>query len=302
MRVFLLSLVALLLLSTPAFAHGMRSAYVELHELEGNHARVVVRSGATYGGIHVVMPEGCTVEEHDIYACDAPLAGRSIRIDGLGGVVADAVVTAHLLDGSRPSELVRAGAATWTIPHESRGFESIGKLARAGFFHVLGGFDHLAFLAALVVLLRRFRAVLVAETAFTISHALSMSAAALGWIHVPAVAAESLIALSLVLVALDVGRANASVRHGARSAFVFGAVHGLGFAGGLEELGVARDAIVPALGGFALGVEVAQVVFLVSFFALRRLLRGHPRFDLATAYAVGITGCFWLLERASALL
>ena len=68
-----------------------------------------------------------------------------------------------------------------------------------------------------------------------------MTAAALGWIHVPAAAAEAAIALSLVLVAIDVGRRDVSARAGATTAFVFGAVHGLGFAGGLQELGVARD-------------------------------------------------------------
>src|SRR5205809_535397 len=112
---------------------------------------------------------------------------------------------------------------------------------RLGIAHILHGADHLLFLLALVLYVRRPRAVLVTETAFTLSHSLSFSAVALGWVHVFAPTAEACIALSLVLVALDVGRAHAerdAARQGAAIALVFGLVHGLGFAGALSEVGL----------------------------------------------------------------
>jgi hydrogenase/urease accessory protein HupE len=296
----LLVFVTLLVASSAAGAHGMRTAYVELHEQEGGLVTAIVRSGSSHGGIRVVMPEGCEPNEGtSSYTCAAPLAGSEIAVEGLGAVVGDAVVTAMLRDGSQPSRLLRPGSSRWTIPQRAVPLDGAARYVRAGIVHVLSGPDHLLFLVALVVALRRFRAILVAETAFTLSHAITMSAAVLGWIHVPPAAAEAAIALSLVLLAVE------KKAPGPWIALAFGAVHGLGFAGGLEELGLARDAIVPALAGFAAGVEIAQVAFLLGCFALttaiaRTRLRGP--FATATTYAVGVTGFFWFVDRALPIL
>jgi hypothetical protein len=122
-------------------------------------------------------------------------------------------------------------------------------------------------------------------------------------------AAEACIAVSLVLVALDVGRPERAVRDApwktAGLAFAFGLVHGLGFAGGLAEIGLPSTAIPAALAGFASGVEIGQVVFLAIAVSAMGLVGRAPRLAravvLAGAYAVGGVGCFWLFERLGAL-
>jgi hypothetical protein len=151
------------------------------------------------------------------------------------------------------------------------------------------------------------KAVLVAESAFTLSHSVAFTATALGWIDVPSAAAEAAIALSLVMLALDAHRSQVAPRRrmsaqaGARLALLFGAVHGLGFAGGLAELGVPRDARLPALAGFACGVEVAQLAALLICVGVNAMA---ARFTLSrpltsvTTYAVGISGSFLFLDRA----
>jgi hypothetical protein len=125
----------------------------------------------------------------------------------------------------------------------------------------------------------------LAETAFTLSHTLSFSASALGWVRVSAPAAEACIAVSLVLVALDAGRAarDASRRapgddawKTAGLAFAFGLVHGLGFAGGLTEIGLPSSAVPAALIGFAAGVEIGQVAFLAIALAVLAVLERAP--------------------------
>jgi hypothetical protein len=170
----------------------------------------------------------------------------------------------------------------------------------------LTGWDHLLFLAALAIALRRLRALLIAETAFTLSHTLTFTASALGLLHVSSAAAEACIALSLVLIALDAARAAerpsfvGATRQAAALAFVFGLVHGLGFAGGLAEIGLPDRAIGLALAGFAMGVESGQVLFLLAlygaltFAARTTRLRRLPHL---IAYAVGSAGVFLLLER-----
>ena len=151
--------------------------------------------------------------------------------------------------------------------------------------------------------LRPFRPVLARVGAALL---VVFSASALGWVHVSATAAEACIATSLVLVALDVGR---PVRDApwktAGLAFTFGLVHGLGFASGLAEIGLPRTAVPAALAGFASGVEIGQVVFLliaVSTLARFRRIPGLARAtEQAGAYAVGGIGWFWLLQRLGAL-
>ena len=96
------------------------------------------------------------------------------------------------------------------------------------------------------------------------------------------------------------------MRQGAALAFVFGLVHGLGFAGGLAEIGLPDRAIPAALAGFAAGVEIGQVAFLAAVLALFALAARARKVErglvLAATYAVGSIGCFWLFERLRALL
>jgi hydrogenase/urease accessory protein HupE len=184
---------------------------------------------------------------------------------------------------------------------------------KLGVVHILTGYDHLLFLVGLVLLLRRARAVLLAETAFTISHSLSFSGTATGLLRVSAPAAEAAIALSLILLALDIGKPEgASVRllqrQGIVMAFVFGLVHGLGFAGGLREIGLPEAHVPLALLGFASGVEVGQVAFLLVMLALlslaeRALARHRVEAGIRLgSVAIGSLATYWFLERTLVLL
>jgi hypothetical protein len=210
-------------------------------------------------------------------------------------------------EGAAPSSRVlTADAPEWTLPHEEHALRVLLDYARLGIWHIFTGWDHLLFLAALAVALRRLRALLVAETAFTLSHTLTFTASALGLLHVSSAAAEACIALSLVLIALDAARSTGGVlpggatRQAALLAFVFGLVHGLGFAGGLAEIGLPDRAIGVALAGFAAGVESGQVLFLVLLYLALSFASRAPRLRLvpsAVAYAVGSAGVFLLLQR-----
>jgi hypothetical protein len=167
--------------------------------------------------------------------------------------------------------------------------------------HIATGADHLLFLVLLVLLLRRVRPVLLAETAFTLSHSISFAATSLGWIRVAAAPAEACIALSLVLLALDVREEpQRDALRGAAAAFVFGIVHGLGFAGGLREMGLPDAHAGLALVGFGAGVEIGQVAFLAVILGLAALLgrlRAFPRLVSGGAVAIGSVATAWLIER-----
>ena len=152
---------------------------------------------------------------------------------------------------------------------------------RLGIEHILFGFDHLLFILALVILVRDWRRVAVTVTAFAVAHSITLAAATLGLVHVRGPLVEAAIALSIVLVAVEIVNA----RRGAPSltarwpwlvAFGFGLLHGFGFADALAETGLPDHAIPTALLFFNLGVEIGQLAFVAAVLADRQKCSAAP--------------------------
>lgn len=169
-----------------------------------------------------------------------------------------------------------------------------------GVAHILTGPDHLLFLVALLALTRGIGPIVRIVTGFTIAHSITLSLAALGLVEVPDRIVEPLIAVTIVWVAVE----NLVFPAGARwrwvVAVVFGLVHGLGFAGGLTALGLPRDAMVRALVGFNIGVEIGQLAFVAVMMPLVVWLARPGRIPFlpqALSVAVAAMGIFWLVER-----
>jgi len=295
----------------PAAAHGMRSAYIEVTETAPGRARIAISGQVPVIGVELTAAAPCAIasapDTGTWLTCPGHLADAALTVAGMGPVVSEAVIFVTIVDGSSTSACVTPGSPTWRIPGAPDGMVTVaGRYVALGVEHIATGADHLLFLLALVLCLRRLGAVMLAETAFTLSHTLSFSASALGWIHVSAAAAEACIAVSLVLIALDVGRpTRESHWKTAGLAFAFGLVHGLGFAGGLAEIGLPATAVPAALIGFAGGVELGQIAFLIFAVAALAALERAPRLARAAvhagAFAIGGIGWFWLFERIRAL-
>ena len=205
---------------------------------------------------------------------------------------------------------------TFTLTLESprarstpRGGGAFGVFLRLGFEHILGGWDHLAFLLALLLSSRRLRSVLGWVTAFTLAHSLSLALATLGLVDVGGWErlVESAIALSIAYVAADNLLRPDLVRGRWVEAFGFGLLHGLGFAGFLAESLVLESAKTVALFAFNVGVELGQlavVAALVAPFLLWNRRRSEaPEFLLPRplrrfgSAAVVVLGLYWFLER-----
>lgn len=359
MRIHMLIICALLLCAGRAGAHGMRTAYLEVNEERPGRAVATFRmtmadplagpvfpagceageagadtghggQAAGEGGAALPPPGGAPGSRSLLVVCDGPLAGRALGVRGLGPVLTEAVVRVRLHDGAHTSAvLVPAapslrlpGAAGATVAGNPEGGRAqvLAAYVGLGVRHILSGGDHLLFLLGLLLLQRRPRALLLTETAFTLSHSLTFSAVALGLLRVSSAAAEACIALSLLLLALDVtprpgarggplgggGAPSPGTRHAAALAFCFGLVHGLGFAGGLGEIGLPPHAVGLALCGFAVGVELGQVAFLIAAWLLGAgLLRLRPSLErplvLGGGSLLGVSGSFWLWQRLAAL-
>lgn len=174
------------------------------------------------------------------------------------------------------------------------------KFFAAGIEHIVTGYDHICFLIAVVLWASRAWPVVKIVTAFTISHSVTLSLAALQVVDLPSRWTEIAIALSIIYVAIE-NFFTRKVDGRWRDTFFFGFVHGFGFASGLIEMGVPQRAIVPALASFNIGVEIGQIgVVLVvvpllvlidkSFFNGERNLR-LVQFCSA---AVACAGVYWL--------
>ncbi len=195
--------------------------------------------------------------------------------------------------------------------------EQFTDFAREGVWHIWIGFDHVLFLLSLLlpaVLIRRYRRwepapsfkrtfwdVVRVVTAFTVAHSITLSLAALGLVSLPSRVVESVIALSVVLAALNNVRPVVEERRWLM-AFVFGLIHGFGFASVLADLGLPRDALLLALVGFNLGVEAGQLAIVACFLPVAFALRETPlyRRGIMTggSLLIALIAFVWMLERA----
>ena len=201
--------------------------------------------------------------------------------------------------------LLRPTARTFVIPAESAppresGFGQAWQFFELGIEHILIGFDHLAFLLALLVVGVSWRRVVATITAFTIAHSVTLLGAAMGFVQLPGLLVEATIAASIVVVAVVNLLQRGRHTHRWPLALGFGLVHGFGFAGVLADLEIGGpDMLVPLL-TFNLGVEVGQLAFACVVVPILALAARHRRsrcVPTVLSVLVGVAGCWWLLER-----
>lgn len=220
--------------------------------------------------------------------------------------------------GESRSVIFSADASRRVVGGGSVGaFHQFAAYVHEGVWHIWLGYDHILFLVSLLlpaVLVRRdsewrpapsFRSSFVdvakVVTAFTVAHSITLSLAALGVVALPSRLVESAIALSVVLAALN----NLFlVVAGGRwvAAFAFGLIHGFGFAGALQDLGLPANSLALSLFGFNLGVELGQLAIVAAFLPLAFALRAtwsYRRVVLGGgSVAIAAIAGVLLLERA----
>jgi len=211
------------------------------------------------------------------------------------------VVSTQWVEGGQRSE-----AFALDRPEVRRGRWEIIKLyAVLGFTHILPkGLDHVLFVLGIFLLSVQLRPVLWQVTAFTVAHTITLALTIYGFVALPPSIVEPLIALSIAYVAIE----NLFTKrlHAWRAAiiFLFGLLHGMGFAGVLKEIGLPRSEFVPALLAFNAGVEVGQVtVILIAFLLVGLPFRNKPwyrtRVVIPGSLLIAATGLFWFVQRTA---
>ena len=212
------------------------------------------------------------------------------------------------LGDNAPQALLDASNTTVTLSAPAPSIVStMERYLITGIEHIFLGYDHIAFLIAVVLWARRILPVIKIVTAFTIAHSITLSLAALNVVVIPASIVEPAIAASIVYVAVE-NFLSRDINRRWRVTFAFGLVHGFGFAGALREVGLPVNAVVPALAAFNIGVEIGQVAIvsiviplLIALDLLLAVDRKKPLRAASLVYGfsglIAALGSYWFLTR-----
>ncbi len=312
-------------LVAPASAHELRPAYLELRETKPGEFKVLWKtpmvgdlrlslspafSGDTTAVTEVIMrtPPGAAIQTWTLRA--PSLRGQTVGIRGLEGTMTDALLRVEFADGSSWTQRLTARMTSAKIPLREAPLAVAGVYFKLGGEHILTGFDHLLFILAMLIITRGGWMLVKTITAFTVAHSVTLTLAALGFVHVPQPPVEAVIALSIVFVAAEIVRGQQGRKGITASApwvvaFTFGLLHGLGFAGALSEVGLPEGSIPLALLFFSFGVEAGHFLFVgvvlsVMAIARRVKLPAPPWAQVLPPYAIGSIAMFWLIQRVAA--
>ncbi|MFZ1477451.1 MAG: HupE/UreJ family protein, partial [Sphingorhabdus sp.] len=297
-RLFWLALASLFLLTRPAFADELRPGYLEFTQKTASDWTLVwkapMRGGVT-PATQPILPKGCTAKGDPQRAigamavistfqlvCIRPVAGSSIGLSNFSTAQTDVLVRVAPLN--RPVQAMRLTAAEPMAEIVAK--PDRWQVARTyfviGIEHIVFGYDHLLFVVALVLLLTGFRTIAIAVTAFTVAHSITLVGTTLGFLGLPQRPVEAIIALSIIFLAVEIVKKKEGERRFSERvpwivAFLFGLLHGFGFAGALKEIGLPESDVPTALLTFNLGVEAGQLLIVAAtMMTLQGLRRLRP--------------------------
>ncbi len=301
-------------LGLAAAAHEMSMAEMDVRELApGQFFWQWTASNERQAGAMDLVPQwpsGCQADGNRLQCGSGGLQG-TLAVDGVGQRYSAAMIKVHWLDGGARVYTLTASQPTVQLFGAADDPRGLGEIVSAytmlGIEHILGGIDHLLFVAGLLFLVGFQRRLLWTITAFTVAHSLTLASAALGWLTLRSAPVEACIALSIVLVASEALRERQTLarRWPALVAFVFGLVHGLGFAGALQAIGLPQKHLVTALLSFNLGVEIGQLLAVAAVWALVLVVRRQPwapRLRVPLLYTIGVLAAYWSWLRLAAVV
>ena len=335
-RFFLFTLIVIVSLfcSVRISAHEIRPAYLKITELNDKTEYSMVWKQPLREGrlvpIEPVVPSVCQevsrglgentglalVKRWRMNCGVSGLQNQTIFISGLDGNLADVFVEITFLTGQVQTTILKPGNSS-LIVDQGAGPNSLSYFWM-GIEHLLLGFDHILFVIGLVLLVRTPINIIKVVTSFTVAHSLTLALATFGIVQPSQASIEAVIALSIAFLAVElfnVGRrsddtvansiptSSIMMRHPWAITFVFGLLHGFGFAGALSEIGLPQNAAVVALLLFNIGVEAGQLLIVFALLVLLFVIRHTPFgssliLSKLPAYCIGTMAIFWFIERS----
>ena len=308
------------------FAHESRPAYLEIKESQAHVYDITWRRPARgelvlsmqpvfpdhcelQGSVANYFSQGAHVQRWTIQCGTAGLVGHSIYIEGLVQTITDVLVRIQFLDNTTQTQILKPNDTRMTVQGAPSMWQVITDYVALGVEHILGGIDHLLFVLCLLLIVNGKWLLVKTITAFTVAHSITLALATLGFVRVPQAPVEAVIALSILFLAVELvkqqqGKSDLAMRAPWIVAFIFGLLHGFGFAGALSEVGLPQADIPLALLMFNVGVEAGQLLFiaavLLTIQAWRLVINIEPSWlPRATAYVIGGLSSFWTISRVA---
>ncbi len=317
--------VVWVLWATTADAHPLAFATLDARELDDGSTALVWRLSGTERdarGMEPVLPARCEVVSPTLrealddggesvtwrVRCAGGLAGATVALRGLDHAGVQVMARYVPRAGTARTVMLDDAHRVWRVPADDRAFTGVSRAVRLGLTHVALGWDHLLFVLAALLLAREgarpWRRVALTVTAFTVGHSVTLAMASLDVLRPPAAWVEACIAWSLVVLARELlvrSEIPSWTRRRPQLATLgFGLLHGFGFASALASTGLDRGDVVRTLLGFNMGVELAQLTFVLLCAGALRVL---PRAVVSRMpVAIGAAGTFALIERTVAML
>ena len=303
-------------------AHEIRPAYLEITQTNETNYNIlwkIPKLGNRIPRISPTLPNGFELSDPETkQLIDAqiqqftgtykkPVNGKKLSIEGLPLTLIDVFVKINLVDETAYTFLLQPDKPTTTIPTEPNAWQVAKLYIELGIEHILIGIDHLLFVLGLLLLVGGIMPLVKTVTAFTIAHSITLALAALDIVRVPQAPVEAVIALSIVFLAREYlmykrDHPSLTAEYPWLVAFIFGLLHGFGFAGVLQEIGFPQKDIPLALFTFNAGVEIGQLLFigvlLVIYAAFKKTKIQLPTWSWKILpYGMGTMAMCWLIER-----
>lgn len=321
----LLALLTWLAIGIPATAHEIRPALLQFTQRDSHHYDILWKqpvNGEVAVHLEPRLSGGALDREPSLVTVTPAFAlkvwkhvsdeaqaldGQTLIIQGLERTITDVLVNVTLSDGRSIQQFLKPQRPSMRLDLSERAAPPVAAYSSLGIEHILTGVDHLLFVFGLLLLVGRSWALLKTITAFTLAHSVTLAATAFGWLHIRSSVVEALVALSIVVLAVELvqRQQNASgltTRYPWLIAFLFGLLHGCAFAGALAEVGLPQEHIPLALFLFNAGVEIGQLLFIAAASAAlwlaARWITATPAWaHRSVPYAIGIFASYWFIER-----
>ena len=325
LRILLMLVLGVGLVQT-ANAHRFAPSLLKVNEIAEQQYNMVWKTpaqGVSNIPLRPLWPESCEVKNaspsqmegtgkvsswqlHCSGLGEDGLVGETLGVSGLGANQASAMVMVSLLDGRQYQQVLNAGQPDFVVPAESSAGEVMSDYTTLGIEHIWSGIDHLLFVFGLLLLVGGGRRLLWTITAFTVGHSMTLSLASLGYLNYPVSLIEFTIALSILVLAIELARPQSGDHWISKNSWLvavsFGLLHGMGFAGALAETGLPQDNVPLALLFFNVGIEIGQIAFilvvLAVWFVIRKpLAPWQDRLLPIPIYVLGALSAMWCIER-----
>jgi hydrogenase/urease accessory protein HupE len=329
MRLPVSHIVLFLILPLLTRAHEIRPGYLEIKE-NADHSLQITWKQPTTGEYSIPLhpaistgwmidslaaisyTESYLIKRWQIPASHTSLDEQTITIRGLEKTITDVLVQVTLLNDVSFTYLIKPIQPFVKLNLFKPQPPPVWQYMQLGIYHIWSGYDHLLFVLGLLLLVKKRSRLIWTITAFTSAHSITLALATLHIINVSPSFTEAAIALSIVFLAVELLRHYKGINGFAYQypwmvSFLFGLLHGLGFASALQDVGLPENNIPLALLLFNVGVEAGQLTFvfllLLLMAGIQRLKVRFPLWNYKIpAYLIGTLSMYWFIERVVAII